>query len=156
MAMRKKPLAAARTDTPATEVKIPVAMLVLGLLIEAVRSSSVGGAEGALGALLGTAAFTAISVLFSLGACFITAKIMGISFGFVGPACLKLAAIAVFPAAIAMLLPGFGWILAVVLYWSLLMWFFDLELVEAFVLVVVLRLMWWTAAGLAIMLLPGA
>lgn len=124
-----------------SEVKAPVILLVVGAVISivygivAVDDSSVGASV--VGVLLNIA----LSVAFALPACFIVAKILGVSFGFLNTAVLKLAALSVFPAAIGMIIPGIGGWVALALYFGLLEWFFELDWWESVVFVIVLSVL---------------
>ena len=134
-----------------SEVKAPLILLVVGAVtsivygIVAVEDVSVGLS------VAGVVLNTALSVAFAIPACIIVAKILGVSFGFLNTAVLKLAALSVFPAAIGMIIPGIGSWVALALYFGLLEWFFELEWWQSIVFVVVLSVL----RGLAAMLVVG-
>ena len=81
-----------------------------------------------LAMLVGLGVRASIGVLLGLLACMLTGKIMDIDFGPLDTACLKLAAVIVFPGAVAALLPTLAAIpVGLILYFALLAWLFDLE-----------------------------
>jgi hypothetical protein len=81
------------------EWRIPLALLVSGLLILATHGLAVGGVRGGVGVLVGIAVLFAVDLPFSLAALFIAAYLLDIDFGEFGPAVLKLAAVGVFAGA---------------------------------------------------------
>lgn len=100
--------------------------------------------------------------------CFIAMKIMDMAFGAPGSAILKLCAVAVAPGALANICTSLfgigggmlGWLLAVIMYWGLLYWLFDLDFAELCVLTTIIWLIrTWAGmiiAGLILSLLFGA
>jgi hypothetical protein len=122
----------------AKEVKIPLALIVVGLAIFVVFGFHVGGAAGVAAALAVMAVRVVIGVTLGVIACFITARIMDASFGYLNTAILKLAAIFIVTGAVSAIIPLAGWLVGLVLYYGLLTWFFDLEILEVIVLSVVL------------------
>ena len=112
----------------------------IGVAIFVVYGFVHAGAEGA------ATVFTALSVNLTIGvvlgviACFITAKLMDISFGSLNSAMFKLAAIFLFPTAVSMLFPwvAVAWLVSFVLYFGLLTWLFELEGSEPIVCAVVI------------------
>jgi hypothetical protein len=81
----------------AKEVKIPCVLLVVGLVIYLAFGLVSGGPTGAAMVLLANAIELAVLVPLGIAACFIVAAILSTSFGSIGTASLKLAAIMVFP-----------------------------------------------------------
>jgi hypothetical protein len=99
-----------------------------------------------------------IMIPLGIVACFITAKLMGISFGELRSACVKLAAIFTFPGAVALIIPvtPLAWLVSIILYFGLLIWFFELEGWEPVVCAVVIWLVRLAATIIATMLLASA
>ncbi len=103
------------------------------------------GLAGAAVVLLVLGVHLLISVVLGIVACFITAAVLKTSFGEVGTAAVKLAAIMSFPLPVAMVIPILGWLVALVLYFALLMILFDLELFDVIVFAIVLSGVRWIA-----------
>jgi hypothetical protein len=82
------------------ERKVPLALLVLGLLILVTGGFAVAGVRGGMGALVGRALLLAVDLPFTLGAMFLTAYLLDISFGEFGPAVLKIAGVSVLASAL--------------------------------------------------------
>jgi hypothetical protein len=125
------------TQRDPRDFQIPIVLILVGFLIWAFVGYRMMGTAGpaivlaviGVGAVIGTAIMIA--------AAFLTAKLLGMSFGELGPAILKLAAIYLFPAAVGSLFP-FGVLLALVLWFALLLWMFEIEVFQAIVFVIVL------------------
>jgi hypothetical protein len=97
------------------------------------------GAAGAGVVLAVVAIRLVIGIPLGIVACLLTASLMQASFGTLRGAILKLAAVFIFPTAFALLMPGLlAWLAAVVLYYFLLAFLFELEAMEVIVLVFVL------------------
>lgn len=111
----------------AREVKIPLILLVFGVVIYVVAGVVGAGAAGAAIVLLGIAIQIVLGVALGIAGCFLAAKLLDTSYGPIDTACLKLAAVIVFPSAIAAFIPIFGWLVALLIYWGLLAMLFDLE-----------------------------
>ena len=121
------------------DVKIPLILLGIGVVIYVIVAAMIAESSGPLMGtgesvgmgtlLLGMFLGTVLQVVLGIIALFITAAIMGIDFGPLGLAILKLAAIMVFPDAVAAVfpIPLLGWIISMGLYLWLLAWLFDLE-----------------------------
>jgi len=134
----------------ATEGPAPIALLVLGILVFVAYGFWGAGIEGAqaIGLLVGL--HLAFGVALGLAGCFLTAHLMGASFGYLNTAIIKLAAVAVFPNAVSLVIPYVGWLVAALLYWGLLACLFDLDLTELLVLVVVLWILRFVGAFLVV------
>jgi hypothetical protein len=126
-----------QTSNP-KDYKIPLALLGVGVLIYMVYALIVGGIPGVAAMALVLPLRIVIQAALGIVACMITAKIMGTAFGYAGPAAAKLAAVFVFPGAVTFLIPYIGWIIALLLYWGLLEWLFELEALETIMLVIVI------------------
>lgn len=126
-----------------TEVKAPALLLGIGVIIQVIAGFVGGGGTGAAAVLLAVVIIIALRLALALPACYLTAKIMNTGFGYLSTAILKLAAIAVFPSAVSMLIPipVINWLIAVAIYFGLIMWLFQVEFFEAFILTVVIWLM---------------
>lgn len=120
----------------ALEYKIPSACFGAGLLIIIGEAFMGGGADEATLSFLAIIVGLGIRIFFGIIACFITAKLLGVSFGELTSAIVKLAAAFTLPGAIEGFIPG-GWILGLILYYVMMMKFFDLTFFEAFVMAII-------------------
>lgn len=124
--------------------RAPYALLIAGVAIVLGNTLIHHGPIDAIAAF----GWLAIAMIIGVGlmavACLITAKLLGTSFGDLGAALLKLAAIFVLPTAVAGLLPPW-WssLISTALYFALLLWLFDLEVYEAAVFTLVMILIRW-------------
>jgi hypothetical protein len=142
----------------AIEIKIPLALLLAGLAIIAGYALLIAGPELAMAVVTLQMVLLLIMIPLGIVACFITAKLMGISFGELRSACVKLAAIFTFPGAVALIIPvtPLAWLVSIILYFGLLIWFFELEGWEPVVCAVVIWLVRLAATIIATMLLASA
>lgn len=108
------------------EYKVPGALIGVSMLIYGAFFYWHLGGEGLVVGSLIMISATIIEVILALGACFITAKLLGTSFGNLGSAIVKLTAIVLFPSAVGLILPG-GWIWTIIFYLGLLYALFDLD-----------------------------
>jgi hypothetical protein len=110
------------------EATIPFAMLTIAAILCVAFGFYAAGPKGPNIALMLVGTHMVIGVVLGVIGCSITASIMGISFGYLYTAILKLAAIYALPTAISLFIPYYvGWIVAFVLYFAMLAWLFDLE-----------------------------
>jgi hypothetical protein len=137
---------------------IPAVILALGLglyIIADYRNST----DPSIGrVLLGVGIGTIIGVILGIIVCYITASLLQINFGALKTAILKMAAIIVFAGAIDVLIPYAGWIAAVIVYFCLLCWLFDMSFFEVFIFCAVLMLVRtfvWATITLAIIKMLG-
>jgi hypothetical protein len=121
------------------ETTIPAVLLGVGVAILVGYGIWTAGAAGAGVVLAVVAIRLVIGIPLGIVACLLTASLMQASFGTLRGAILKLAAVFIFPTAFALLMPGLlAWLAAVVLYYFLLAFLFELEAMEVIVLVFVL------------------
>ena len=137
----------------AKQYKLPALMIVVGVLILAVIGYSRAGEEAIGPVLSAIAMMTVINVVLGLFGLMITASILGVSFGPISSATLKLAATVILPLAIAEPIPYFGWLVAMVLYFAMLAWLFDLDPNEAMICAIVLWLIRFLAGWFMVMML---
>ena len=118
-----------------SELVVPLVLLVLGLIIFSIAAVNRAGAWSpvVMGIILLAAA---IETALGIGAAYLTAMVLGTSFGELRTAIVKLAAIIIFCGALASVIP-FGWIIVLFVYFGLLMWLFGLETFEAGVFAVI-------------------
>lgn len=114
----------------AKEVKIPLILLVVGLVLYFGYGLAFAGPAGAAVLLMAAGIQLVFGIVVAIPACFLAASLLGTSYGSVGTATLKLAAIIIFPTAASLLIPIFGWLVALMLYWFLIGFLFDLEPME--------------------------
>jgi hypothetical protein len=134
-----------------SELAVPIILLVLGLIIFSIVAVKLAGAwsPAVMGIILLAAA---IETALGIGAAYLTAMVMGTSFGELRTAVVKLAAIIIFCGALGMIIP-FGWILVFFVYFGLLMWLFGLEVFEAGVFSVIFTGVRFLAAILLLQML---
>jgi len=138
---------------------IPLGMVGAAVVIIGGVIVSMGGVEAAAGSWAQLALSTGIGVGLMLVALFITARLMGIGFGPVDSAIIKLTAIYLLPSAIQLAILattgiGFiGWLVSIVLYLVLLGWLFDLELSETLICAVVIFMVNFVAGYVTMMML---
>ena len=121
---------------PRRNLHVPIALLAAGLILTFI-DLNVGGAFGAVVATLATGITLVISTVLFLAGGLLAARFGGVCLGELGPALLKLAAVGVFPAALAdlvtKLLGGdmavaiIGNGIGVVTCWSLVSYLFRLD-----------------------------
>ncbi len=121
------------------EVKIPLALLTIGIVVFFCYGFAKGGASGGVSVLVSTGGELLIAMAAAIVACFIAGSLMGFDLGLRHTAILKLAAIFLFPWAVA-LVPVVGWLILIVLYWALLEKFFELDPPELFSCVILIFL----------------
>ena len=122
----------------AKEKTIPLVLLGMAILILGGRAVFIPGVETAAFLLFFGMAM-GISVLIGILACFISAAVLNVSFGELGPATLKLAGMLSFTYAVTARVPG-GFIFSGILLVSFIVWLFDLEPGEAILTTVILWL----------------
>ena len=130
------------TQRDPKDFQIPIALIIVGFLIWAFVGYRMMGTAGPAIALAVVGVGAVIGTALMIAAAFLTAKLLGMSFGELGPAVLKLAAIYLFPAAVGSLFP-FGVLIAMILWFALLLWLFEIEVFQAVVFVIVLFVVRW-------------
>jgi hypothetical protein len=128
------------------ETMIPTVLLVLGIAMYVAFGFWMGGAGGAGALLVMTLIGLVIGIPLGIIACFITAWLMGASFGTLKGAILKLAAVYTFPSGVLLLamtslsIEGvlLGLLVGLVLFGGLLAWLFELDALEVIVVAIVL------------------
>jgi hypothetical protein len=136
-------------ETP--EWVVPAVLLAVGLMLSVGGMAVSEGRDGFVAGLAFVAVRLLVTVPFSVIALFITAPILGVSFGPFTIAVLKLAAINVFTLGIAMTFQ-FGGIPAFMTYslvapigWGLFKWMFQLEFSETMIVLVLTGLIQFLA-----------
>ncbi|MBW3543800.1 MAG: hypothetical protein KY476_26425 [Planctomycetes bacterium] len=124
----------------AKEVKVPLGLIIAGLILVAAYFFFEFGGEDAADGLLAVSVVLVFEVIFGILALYIVSWLMNVGFGNLDTAAVKLAAIFLFPGAVALYMPaGLGWLVAMSLYVILLMWLLELEdVVEIVVCVLVI------------------
>ena len=125
---------------PRRDRHVPVALLVVGFVLtvaDAVFAAHTHAAAAVAGGVLVAGAKLVIGTLLMLGGALAAARFAGINFGPAGPAILKLAALCLAPSALGdltttllggdMAVAQIGWVVRVVLYWSLVSYLFRLD-----------------------------
>jgi hypothetical protein len=110
---------------------------------------AIAGTAGVVVAVFWILLQALINVILGIAACFIAAFLLSTNFGTLKSACVKLAAITLFPAAAGLLVglvsPIIGLLLIPVLFFGLLSSLFDLELYEVIVVSLSLWGVSWAA-----------
>jgi hypothetical protein len=125
---------------PAVEFVIPLVLLCVGLTTFSVGAFVLDGRGAATSVLLAVLVITAIQTVLGIGVAYLTAALIGASFGELKSAFLKFAAVFVLAGAVAWVVPAGGW-LAFFVYFGLLLWLFGLETYEAAVFAVIFALL---------------
>ena len=92
------------TQRDPKDFQIPIVLIIVGFLIWAFVGYRMMGTAGPAIALAVIGVGAVIGTALMIAAAFLTAKLLGMSFGELGPAVLKLAAIYLFPAAVGLLI----------------------------------------------------
>src|SRR5690606_8438382 len=130
---------AAGGDATFSEFAGPLALLVVGLLSYGAGAFFMAGARTA-GVVMGIIFVIAVvETIVGIAVAYVTAAVLGTSFGELRTAVLKLAGILVFSGAIAFILP-LGGLISLAIYFGLLMWFFGLEVYEAVIFAILFSL----------------
>ncbi len=122
-----------------TEVKIGAGLFIVGAVGLEVFAASNTGAMGLIIAIIIYGGYIAGSVILGVVAAFITAAVLGASFGEVKSAIIKLAGIIAFSSLVSAAV-GSGWISGLC-FGGLTMWLFDLDYVELIVFAVVMMIL---------------
>ncbi len=137
-------------DPRMRDVILPSVLIPVGMIIQALVIFVLSGDLFAslFASTLYFGYIVLLSIPITIGCAFLIAKILGLDFGPLGPAILKLSAISIFPAALGDLLAiGFnavmdigggiaGWMLSLTLVLSLICYFFRMDLGEAWAVVI--------------------
>jgi len=138
------------------QVRVPLILIAVSLVIFVGFGFYLGGATGALITIVLFLVAALIQVVLGVAACYLVAALLDTSFGELKEACVKLAAITVFPSAVALVLgpvsPFLAYLVVVGLFFGLLMSLFELEFGESLIFVVVLWAVQFLAKGLLRML----
>jgi hypothetical protein len=142
----------------AWEWPIPLALFLVGLTILVVGASLVEGSRPAA-TLLGIALILVVYVPLTIAAMYLTASLLGMAFGFLNTAILKLAAISVFTLSLNQVgdwlgHPAVGWLVAILVSFYLFSNFFDLDFQETVLAVVVISVIRF-CLGIGFFLLVG-
>ncbi len=119
-------------DVQLSEFLIPLILVVVGLLIDGIKPFFTDGTKSAALAMGLVFLIAAAQTVLGIGAAYITASMLGTSFGELRTAFLKLAAVIIFSGAIGSIIP-FGGLIVLFVYFGLLIWLFGLEVYEAVV-----------------------
>lgn len=132
----------------AKERQIPLALIGLGVALYVVAAFVRTGAAGVGPTLVAVLIAGAVQTAILIGAAFLLATVLNISFGDVGSALLKFAGAALVSGAVGALIP-WGGIIALFVFLGLIMWLFELEVPYA-VALTILYLVVSFVVGLAI------
>lgn len=149
-----------RKSEPIWEKKAPLILFGIGLLILLIAAFAVGGPRGTAGALIALAIILALYLPLTVAAMYIVAGILGVSFGILKTAILKLAAITLFTAAIDQVgawvgLPVTGFLVAVAASFFLFSYFFDLDARDTILSVILISVLRW-CLGLVVAVMVAA
>ncbi len=126
----------------AKEFKIPVALTVVGFALLLARAYVDPQGAGMLTAFINLVIATAVGVALGIGACFLAARVLDTSFGFLSSAIYKLTGTFTFTAGVAGAVGGpWGWFLSLPIYFGLLSWLFELDMLETIVFTLILWVM---------------
>src|SRR5271156_1946874 len=86
--------------TSVWEVKAPLGLLIFGLSMLVIHGLATGGARGGAAMLLGIGVLRLVYLPMTVATMFIAAPLLGVTFGELGPAIVKIAGIYVFSFAV--------------------------------------------------------
>jgi hypothetical protein len=123
-------------------IRVPLVLSGASLAILLLAAVGRSGEVGIGTALLATGLFLAATVAIGVFACYIASQVAGVGFGDLKSALVRLSAVFLVPATLDSLSGGVPGIFFLVVAWSwLLAWFFDLDLAEIAVIVVIVVLL---------------
>lgn len=132
-----------------SEIKLPLTLIGTALIIYAGFGFATAGSAGVVITVFLLLLEALISCVLGIVACFGTAQILSTNFGTIKSASANLAAVALFPGAVGILMaqvsPMLGALTVIVLVVGLLKSLFDLEFFELVVFVLVLWGVSWAA-----------
>ena len=132
-----------------SEIKLPLTLIGTALIIYAGLGITTAGPAGAVTAVFLLLLEALITTVLGIVACLGTAQILSTNFGTIKSASANLAAVALFPGAVGILMaqvsPMLGALTVIVLVVGLLKSLFDLEFFELVVFVLVLWGVSWAA-----------
>jgi hypothetical protein len=125
------------TQDDPREYKIPIILLVIGLICLFVSAFVLEGAAEAVGSVLGAFIILLVQIPLTILAMYILASLLGISYGNLFTAILKLAAISIFVEGLAFAgtllgFPIMSRLILIMVMWALFSWLFDLDFWETF------------------------
>ncbi len=123
----------------AKEREIPIALIAIGVVLYVIAGYRIAGDRGVAAVFLFLTIGAGVGVALMLVAAFITAAITKQSFGDLRSGILKLSAIYLFPSAVGAMMPaGLGALISLAIFFSLIIWLFELDMVYAVVFSLVL------------------
>jgi hypothetical protein len=119
------------------ERKIPLIMIAAGLALYLLAAFMHAGPSGVLPTLLAVLVVAVVQTAVLIGAAFIVAAMMSVSFGDVQSAILKFAGITLASGGLASVISFGGNFVALFIFLGLVMWLFELELTYSIALTVI-------------------
>ena len=149
---------------PVKDLYIPLGMFLLGVILAFIETRVAWGIRDFIPALITTLIFVVLNIVLVFGAIMIAVKMLDLGLGPVGPAMLKIAAIAVLPGAVAGVFEasfgfGGGWlgrIAGLLLTYVIFMWLMELDGHETRICTAIIWLVRTFGTGLIIFGLVGA
>ncbi len=119
------------------EFKVPLVLLVIGLIALFVSAFVMDGAAEAFGSILGAFLILVVQIPLTILAMYILAALLGIAYGDLWSAILKMAAITIFAEGLAFAgtllgFPLMSRLVLILVTWSLFSWLFALDFWETF------------------------
>jgi hypothetical protein len=129
------------------EWKIPLALFVIGVIVLVAGAALLDSASPSA-TVLGIALLLVVNVPLTIAAMYLAANWLGLAFGYLHTAILKLAAISVFTTSLDQLgswlgQPLLGWLAAIAISFYLFSYFFDLDFNETLLAVVAITAIQW-------------
>jgi hypothetical protein len=143
---------------------IPLALVVIGAALTVLLGTRHTASRDTTENLVFLGIGTTIDLVLIMIGIFATAKMLGLSFGAIGPAILKICAVSLTPGAIAGLIiwvapsngPVIAWAVSALLYCGLFMFLFDLDLGETLICIAIIWLIRnWLGMIILMMLLSA-
>jgi hypothetical protein len=152
----------AEPESYPSEVLVPVVLILAGLAISCATSAMLRPEGVPTGLWIGIRmAIIAASTVITIGALFVAAALLDLSYGFFHTAILKVAAITLTQAWVGDLaervpIPFFDWLLTFGITYAMFKFFFELDDFEAIASMFVVRLVHWLAVAVVLIAILGA
>jgi hypothetical protein len=156
----RKPVDEATEASKITDIYIPVALIAVGLLAY-IWDAHLWGISNPVSIALFIAIKSVINLVLVFTALLIAVKLIDLGLGPMGPALLKIAAVAVLPGAAGDIITIYtlglvAWGITILMYWGLLYYLFDMEASEFMITTGILWVVQtWVSTLLIILILSG-
>ena len=156
----RKPIDEATEASKITDLYAPLALIVIGLLAY-IWDAHLWGISNPISIALFIAIKSVINLVLVFTAVLIAVKLIDLGLGPIGPALLKIAAVALLPGAAGDIITVYtmgivAWGITILMYWGLLYYLFDMEASEFLITTGILWVVQtWVSTLLIILILSG-